>query len=129
MDITLRIFLIIGILVFLVIILQMLKNKKLNLKYTLVWLLSAFVMLIATIFPGIVNIVAASIGIISPVNFVFVLEGMFVLLILLSLTAIVSHINNRIYRLIQSLAILEKRVRELEEEKDKAHDLNENDIV
>jgi hypothetical protein len=125
MDITLRIFLIIGILIFLVIILQLLKKKKLNLKYTLVWLLSAFVMLVAAIFPGIVNAVARLIGIISPVNFVFVLEGMFVLLILLSLTAIVSHINNRIYKLIQSLAILEKRVRELEEEKSKEN----NDVA
>ena len=53
-------------------------------------------------------------GIASPVNTVFVLEGLFVLFILLSLTSIVSGLNRKIYRLTQYEALLEGRVRELE---------------
>ena len=41
---------------------------------------------------------------------------LFLFLIVLTLTAIVSHMNNRVYRLTQMQAILEKRVRELEEQ-------------
>ena len=43
------------------------------------------------------------------------LEGIFVLVILLSLTTIVSYLNERIRNLVQTIAILEKRVRELEQ--------------
>lgn len=114
MVLQLRIFLIIGILIYLLIIFHLLKRKKLNLKYTLIWLLAAFVMLISAVFPDIINRISSLVGIVSPVNLVFVLEGMFVLLILLSLTTIVSHMNQRIYKLTQTQALLEKRVREME---------------
>ena len=53
-------------------------------------------------------------GIAAPVNTVFLFAGMFSLIIILSLTMIVSHLNNRIYRIVQTQAILEKRVRDLE---------------
>ena len=59
------------------------------------------------------------VGVASPVSMVFVLEALFVLVILLSLTAIVSHLTERVYRLTQTIAIMEKKIRELEEEKKK----------
>ncbi|MEG1433585.1 DUF2304 domain-containing protein [Eubacterium sp.] len=114
MGLTLRFFLIISITVYLMIIINMLRKKNLNLRYTLIWLLSAFVMLVVTVFPKIIDSLAIIIGIINPVNVVFFLEAMFVLLILLSLTTIVSHLNERNRKLIQSVSLLEKRVRELE---------------
>ena len=89
-------------------------GKRLNLRYTLLWLLSAFVLLILAILPGIITEVAHLVGIASPVNTVFVLEGLFVLFILLSLTSIVSGLNRKIYSLTQYEALLEGRVRELE---------------
>lgn len=114
MNNTLRMFLIISVCIYLIIIIQFLKRKKLNLKYTLLWLFSAFVMLMVTIFPQIINFLAKIVGIVSPVNLVFVVEGMFVLIILLSLTVIVSHLTNRVYRLTQTVAILEERIRDKE---------------
>jgi len=114
MNITLRIFLVFAIFIYLGIIIYLLKKKKLNLKYTLLWLFSALAMLIVTVFPQIINLIANVVGIVAPANLVFVIEGMFVLLILLSLTAIVSHLTNRVYCLTQKLALVEKRVRELE---------------
>lgn len=71
-------------------------------------------MLVVTIFPGIVNWATGLVGIVAPTNFVFFLEGAFVLVILLSLTSIVSNLNSKIYRLTQSQALLEKRIRDLE---------------
>ena len=114
MDNKLQIFLITAILFYLLVILFMLKAKRLNLRYTLLWLLSAFVLLILAILPGIITEVAHLVGNASPVNTVFVLEGLFVLFILLSLTSIVSGLNRKIYRLTQYEALLEGRVRELE---------------
>ncbi|MBP1546061.1 MAG: hypothetical protein J6A37_05630 [Oscillospiraceae bacterium] len=40
---------------------------------------------------------------------------MFIVAIVFTLTMIVSHTTNRIYRLTQTIAVLEKRIRELEE--------------
>lgn len=114
MNISLRIFLIISILIYLGIILHFLKKKDLNLKYSLLWIFSAIVMLTVSIFPGIIIKFTSLVGIIDTVNSVFVLEGMFVLLILLSLTAIVSHLNDKNRQLIQAIALLDKRVRDLE---------------
>lgn len=91
------------------------KEEKLNLRYALTWLLMAIVMLLVSIFPGIVNILSSALGVASVVNTVFVLEGLFVLLILLSLTSIVSLQTNRIRKLAQTQALLEARVRELED--------------
>lgn len=128
MSIELRVFLLVGIAIYLGIIISLLKKRKLNLKYTLIWLFAAVVMLVATLFPQIVGEVANFVGVETPSNFVFVLEGLFVLMILLSLTTIVSHNNDRIYRLVQTQAILEKRVRELEEELE-AYGINKIDTV
>ena len=107
--------LIVGILIYLGVIVVLLKKQKLNLRYALTWLLMAFVMLLVAVFPQIITAISRLLGVASDVNTVFVLQGLFVLLILLSLTAIVSKQTNRIRKLAQTQALLEKRVRELED--------------
>lgn len=114
LPLSLRIFLIASILIFLFFIIRYLTKKKLNLRYTLVWLAAVVGMLVLLAFPTIIKKIASWIGISMPVNAVFLFAGMFILLIVLTLTAIVSHMNSRIYKLTQMQAILEKRVRELE---------------
>lgn len=113
----LRIFLMIVILLFFGIVLYFLKQKKLNLKYTLIWLFASVVLIIISIFPELVYIPSEKIGIVAPSNLIFVIEAIFVVLILLSLTVIVSHITEQIFRLTQTIAMLEKRVRELEDDR------------
>ena len=116
MNIELRIFLMAVVLIFLFIITRYLVKKKLNLKYTLAWFATVVVLLILAIFPQLVTLLSNLIGIETPVNTVFLFALIFILIILFTLTAIVSHINVRIYSLTQKQAILEKRVRELEAE-------------
>lgn len=114
MNKNLQIFLIICLVFFLITIFSFIVKKRIDLKYSLVWLLADIVMLVVTIFPQIVDIIGAFIGIASPVNTIFLFGGMFIILIILTLTFIVSHMNNRIYKMVQSIALLEKRIRELE---------------
>lgn len=114
MNLTLQIFFICFALFFLSIILYYLVQKKLNLRYTLVWLITVTLLLILAIFPSIVTVVGNWLGIVSPVNTIFIFAILFILIIVLTLTAIVSHMNNRVYRLAQKQSILEKRIRELE---------------
>jgi len=110
----LQLFLIMCLLIFLVLVFVFLAKKRLNLKYALMWILSGISMLFITIFPRTVDVVGYFVGIAAPVNTIFLFSGMFMMLILMTLTFIVSHLNNRLYRIAQSIALLEKRVRDTE---------------
>ena len=68
-----------------------------------------------SIFPQIVYILGDITRVINPVNFVFMIQIIFILLILVSVSAVISGFSRKIKRLAQSNALLEKRVRELEE--------------
>ena len=114
MQIVLQVFLIACVLIFLALIVYFLAKKKLNLKFSLVWLAAGLGMLVVAVFPRIAAAAGRLIGIETPVNAVFLFAGVFMLLIIFTLTIIVSKLNDRIYRLTQAQAILEKRVREME---------------
>ena len=114
MNLTLRIFFISCIALLFVITFYYLLKKKLNLKYTLIWLLSVLLLLILAIFPIIVEKISALVGIKSVPNTVFVFLIIFLVAIVFTLTAIVSHLNMRVSRLTQYQALMEKRIRELE---------------
>lgn len=119
MNIVLQIFLIAAVVLFTLIIIRYLTQKRLNLKYSLAWLAACLIMLILAIFPSLVEGIGKLVGIATVTSTVFVFAGMFMLVIILTLTMIVSHMNNRIYRLTQLQALLEKRVRELEASEEK----------
>ena len=106
---------IIGVVFFFGIIILFLRKKSLSLKYSLLWLLSGCVMLVLSIFPGLLAFVSGMLGFQVASNALFALMLGFVLVIILSLTSIVSIQSEKIKTLIQTSALLEKRIRELEE--------------
>ncbi len=110
----LRILLLVAIVLFFVIVIALLKKKRLALKYTLVWLLTGLVMLILVIFPQIMVALTTLVGMQSSMNTLYILLIGFLLLLTMMLTSIVSSQTDRITRLAQANALLEKRVRELE---------------
>lgn len=128
MTLKFQICIILGIIILLAIILNLIKRKKLNLKYSLLWIATVVVMLIVAIFPMLAEYLASFLGIYSVTNAVFVIAGLFALLIILSLTSIVSRQTERIRNLTQEQAILEKRVRDLEDRLEPDH-RNENKAV
>ncbi len=129
----LRVTLILAIAAFFVIVLWLLKNKRLALKYTLLWLVTGVVMLILAIFPEILMDIAKLLGIQTVMNTLYVLALAFILMLIMMLTSIVSAQTDRIRRLAQSQALLEerdrqvmKRVQELEEELQKCRNPEES---
>lgn len=112
MDLTLRLWLLAGVIVYFGVILVALRKKSLTLKYSLLWMFSALLLLIIVIFPHIINGVTKLLGIASPVNTVFTIVLFLVLMILISLSVIVSKQHARIKKLIQSVALLENRLRD-----------------
>lgn len=110
----LRLTLIIGSLLYLAVILALLRRKRLNVQYSIIWLASAVVFLLFSIFPVIVAGIGNLFKIEMPANLVFTMLFIFVLLLLLSLSTIVTGFSNKIRQLAQANALLEKRVRQLE---------------
>ena len=119
MDLSLHAILIIGSVAFLLFILYLMKKGKLEVKYSIIWLAFSLCMILFACFPYTVLVLNDIAGVIDPVNFIFMIQIMFILLILLSVSAVVSGFSRKIKQLAQANAILEKRVRELEEKPDK----------
>lgn len=113
---TLRITLITAVVCYFIVILYLLKQKALNLKYTLLWLVAGLVMGILVAVPELLVSIIRIFGIQDNMNGLFIFAIGFIILILLSLTSIASRQNQKIRTLTQELAILDKRVRELEQE-------------
>lgn len=117
MSITLRIILIIGVIVYFVIILLFLKHKALELKYTLLWMMAGIVLGIMVIWPETLIYFVRLLGIASNMNGLFIACIAFIIMILMSLTSIVSRQADKIKNLTQTIAKMEKRLREVESNK------------
>ena len=111
----LRVLMLAGALCYLGIILCLLKKRRLTVRYALLWLLSAAAFLLFAVFPYIVLVLTNLLGMTVPINTVFILVTVFVLLLLLSLSSAVSTHAQKQKRLAQENALLEARVRQLEE--------------
>lgn len=113
---TLRLVLIAALVVYFVMILAFLKNKTLELRYTLLWMFAGAVLAILVIWPETLTRLIRLVGIQSNMNGLFLMAIAFIVMIMMSLTSIVSRQTNKIRNLVQEIAILEKQVRELEKE-------------
>lgn len=111
---TLRISLGIALLFYFILILLFLKNKAIQLKYTLLWLLAGIAMAVLLIFPEVLTWFIHLVGIESNMNGLFIFCIAFLMMITMSLTSIVSKQTDKIRNLVQNQAILEKRIRDLE---------------
>lgn len=111
---TLRIVLIIGVISYFIIILMFLKRKALALKYTLLWLAAGVVLGIMVIWPQSLTWFIHLLGITGNMNGLFILCIVFLMMILMSITSIVSKQTEKIKNLTQTISKMEKRIRELE---------------
>ncbi len=111
---TLRAVLITGVAVYFVMILMFLKNKALALKYTLLWMVAGVILGIMVIWPETLTYFTRMLGIASNMNGLFIACIAFVIMILMSLTSIVSKQADKIKNLTQTIAKMEKRLREVE---------------
>lgn len=115
---TLRIILGIGVIFYFIIVLMLLKEKKLTLKYTLLWLLAGLCMGLLVLFPLSIRYITGLLGIASEMNGLFVICLAFIICILMALTSIVSTQNAKIRRLTQAIAILENTLNKEKGDKD-----------
>lgn len=113
----LRIQIIIGIVVIflLVVIVNMIRKRRLELRYALAWLGAGAGILILNCFPMVTTWTAKKMGIASPINFLFLAGFCFSLLLIFVMTVALSRMSIRIKQLAQETAFLEEKIRKQEE--------------
>ena len=116
---SLRLILLLGSAGLFAFILYLIKKGKLEVKYSIIWMFFSAAMLLIAIFPFIVLLLGDIAGVVDPVNFIFLTQIIFILLILLSVSAVISGFSQKIKKLAQKNAFLEQRVRELEKKIEK----------
>ena len=108
MNIRIQIIIGIAVILALCVIINMIRNKRLELRYALAWLIVGGGIFILDCFPQLITWMARKLGIASPINMLFFLGCCFSLMIIFVLTVAVSRASIRIKELAQELALYEK---------------------
>lgn len=108
MTLRLQLIVIICMVIAIAYIVYLTSKKKIDFKYALVWILVASVILILTVFPVLLVTVTGLFGIATPVNMLFFLGFIFVLIIIFTLSRTVSELSDKVKKISQELAILRK---------------------
>jgi hypothetical protein len=90
---------------------ELVRRRRLNERYALLWLLSAVIILGLAIWQGLLEKLAKLVGIAYPPNALFLVAVAFILLLLLNFSAALSRLQDQTRILAQRLAILEARNR------------------
>lgn len=112
MNIRIQIIIAVIVLAALAVIVNMIRAKRLELRYALAWLIVGIGILVLDCFPELIAKLAYAVGIASPVNMLFFFGFCFSLMIIFVLTVAVSRMSIRIKQLAQEIALQEKKNRE-----------------
>ena len=109
---TVKLQLIIGffLVVALIAITNMIRQRKLELKYALSWLIAIVFVLVLDCFPILLTKLSAFLGIWAPVNMIFFLGFCFSLMIIFILTVTLSRMSERVRKLAQAVALNEEKI-------------------
>jgi hypothetical protein len=111
-----EIVMILGAVGLLFIVLELVRQRRLREEYSLLWLLTAVVLLALSLWRSSLDLIAKLMGIFYPPTALFVIGFGFVLLLLLYFSTIISQLSGENNSLTQRIAILDWRVRQLEEQ-------------
>jgi hypothetical protein len=112
MEMRIQVVAILGSAVLLVIILELVRQRRLLERYALLWLFSSLVLLGLAVWNDALSTISTTIGIRTPSNALFLIAFGFVLVLLLHFSLAVSRLSDQSKVLAQKLAILEERARQ-----------------
>jgi hypothetical protein len=97
--------------ILLLVILELIRSRRLQERYALLWLLTGIVILILAAWRGALARLADLVGIAYPPSALFVLASFFVTVLLLHYSTVISKLSDQNRILAQRLAILEQSLR------------------
>ena len=123
MSLRLQVVIAIGAIAAILCIGNLVRIRRLELKYALVWFFVGILLLIFDLFPGLLQVMTQALGITLPINMLTFLGLLFVLMILFSQTIVISNLTRKCQRLTQEVGLLYKKVDDLKTEQ-KNNDLS-----
>jgi hypothetical protein len=112
----------------LLVVLEMVRRRRLMERYALLWIFSAIVLLVVAAWHDGLKVISKAIGVIYPPNALFFVGFAFILLLLLHFSSAVSKLSDQTKILAQREALLEERLKRLEEQRASVHLSDESDL-
>jgi hypothetical protein len=98
--------------VVLIVVVELIRRGQLKERYSLLWLLAGTVLLVLSASRELLEYISHLIGIYYPPSFLFLLAFLFLLLISLHFSVVVSGLSEKNKKLAQEIALLRQEVRE-----------------
>jgi len=98
-------------------IIELLRRRQLGEKYAVLWLVVGILLLIFTVFPGLLTGLASGLGVAVPTNLMFFVGILFLVGVVLHLSWEVSRLENETRKLAEDQAILRLEVEQLQQDK------------
>ena len=109
MSTALKIFSIMFVIIIITTIVHLLKKEKISIKYSIVWLIPSFLLLIFTLIPGFLTWTSKVMGFQTASNMIFALLIALLIIISIALTVIVSNQKKLIRTLIQEVSLMKEK--------------------
>ena len=93
-------------LIILVVVVDLIRRGMLKEQYALLWIASAIVLMMLSVWRGLLDIIASSLGVAYPPSFLFLVAFLFLLLIVLYFSVVISNISEKNKKLSQEVALL-----------------------
>lgn len=105
---------------------NLVRTKRLELKYALVWFAVGIMLLVFDLAPGFLQWLTNLLGIELPINMLFFLGFGFVLLIILTQTVVISNLTRKTKRLTQEVALLHRRIDNIKSREEETKEIIES---
>jgi len=108
------IFAAIAAILLLLVILELIRSRRLQERYALLWVATALVLLVFALWRDGLNVLAKTVGIAYPPSALFLIAAVFILVVLLHYSTAISELAERNLMLAQRIALLEQKLKESE---------------
>jgi hypothetical protein len=111
-PIRVSIFAAIASILLLLVVLELIRSRRLQERYALLWVMTAVVLLVFALWRDGLNVLASTVGIAYPPSALFMLAAVFILIVLLHYSTAISELAERNLMLAQRIALLEQKLKE-----------------
>lgn len=100
--------------VFILFILELTRKRRIREQYSLIWFLIGFVMLVFSVFRGLLDVVAVFLGIYYAPSLILTLALLLGLILGIHFSVVISRLTETNKKAIQEIGILKQKIEELE---------------
>jgi hypothetical protein len=98
----------------LAVIFELIRSRRLQERYALLWMATGVVLLVFALWRDALGVLARTVGIAYPPSALFLLASLFILVVLLHYSTVISELAERNLMLAQRIALLEQKLKKTE---------------